>query len=81
MHAASFGPTPSLAQFQQLLLACGAKHIVVGHTQVGKITPMFDGGLIPIDIPWTDPANVRALVIRGDEVPVVDIAGASSPLK
>ena len=78
--ASSFGPTPTNEQFKQLLAAAGVAHVVVGHTKVAQVVRMFDGGLIPIDIPWTEPANVRALVVRGDDVELVNIDGASLPL-
>lgn len=79
-HASSFGPTPTVDQFQALLAKCQAKHIVVGHTKVAKVAPMYAGGLIPIDIPWTLPAKVRALVVKQGEVGLVDIDGAWSSL-
>jgi len=80
-YAATFGPPPTAEQFQQLLVAAEVKHIVVGHTKVEQVARRFGGGLIPIDIPWTEPENVRGLFLRGGDVEVVDIDGASQPLK
>lgn len=80
-HALTFGPTPTLAQFKQLLVACNVQHIVVGHTQVPAVRTRFDGGLIPIDVPWTEPANVRALVLKDGKASLVGIEGKASALR
>ena len=80
-HHLSFGPTPTVDQFQALLARCQAKHIVVGHTKVAKVATMYAGGLIPIDIPWTSPAEVRALVVEKGQAGLVDIRGEQSLLQ
>ena len=80
-HRMLFGPTPTNAQFEAILKACEAKHIVVGHTKVARVATMYEGGLIPIDVPWTDPANVRGLVVRDGKAGLVDIHGATFELK
>lgn len=80
-HALDFGPTPTLAQYEQLLAASGVKHIVVGHTKVPVVQTRFEGGLIPIDIPWTYPADVRALVVTDGLASLTDIEGKASALR
>ncbi|MGK0154303.1 MAG: hypothetical protein ACI9SE_001254 [Neolewinella sp.] len=80
-HAMEFGPTPGNNQFGVILKACDAKHIVVGHTKVARVATMYEGGLIPIDVPWTDPVNVRGLLVRGDKSSLVDMDGASFELR
>jgi hypothetical protein len=80
-HAMEFGPTPGNNQFGVILKACEAKHIVVGHTKVARVATMYEGGLIPIDVPWTDPVNVRGLLVRGDKSSLVDMDGASFELR
>lgn len=80
-HATEFGPTPSAAQFQKMLVDSGVKHVVVGHTKVPVVKTRFDGGLIPIDVPWTMPAHVRALVLNDGKVGLTDIEGTASALK
>lgn len=80
-HVLNFGPTPTNAQFRAILEACAAKHIVVGHTKVPHVATMYEGGLIPIDVPWTYPQNVRALVVEGGKARLVDIDGVSSELR
>ena len=80
-HAQDFGPTPTNADFQAILKASEARHIVVGHTKVTRVATMYEGGLIPIDVPWTDPVNVRGLLVRGDTVGLVDIDAASFALQ
>jgi hypothetical protein len=57
------------------------QHIVVGHTQVPAVRTRFDGGLIPIDVPWTEPANVRALVLKHGKASLVGIEGKASALR
>ena len=42
---------------------------------------MYEGGLIPIDVPWTYPQNVRALVVEGGKARLVDIDGKTSELR
>ena len=80
-HATNFGPTPTIAEFEAILKACEARHIVVGHTKVARVATMYEGGLIPIDVPWTDPVNVRGLLVRGDKVGLVNIDAASFELQ
>lgn len=79
-HSLTFGPTPTAEQFAKILKAAGGKHIVVGHTKVPVVRTRFDGGLIPIDVPWTMPKNVRALVLEDGKVRLTDIEGKASPL-
>lgn len=78
-HAADFGPTPTAGDVARILEHVGGTTIVVGHTKVGRVTPLFDGRVIAIDIPWTNPDRVRALSIRGERIDVVDIEGRRSP--
>ncbi len=80
-HAADFGPTPTADDVARILEHVGGTAIVVGHTKVGRVTPLFDGRVIAIDIPWTKPDRVRALSIRGDRIDVVDIEGRRSPFE
>lgn len=80
-HAREFGPTPSNSHFNTLLKACEAKHIVVGHTKVARVATMYEGGLIPIDVPWTDPMSVRGLLVRDGKSSLVNIDGASFELR
>lgn len=79
-YSADFGPPPSADDFTGILAAVGAERIVVGHTKVREITPMFDGRVLAIDIPWTQPAAVRALLVRREGIAVVDILGRAKPL-
>lgn len=79
-HELEFGPTPSAEQFQKLLAGAGVKHVVVGHTKVQAVKTRFGGGLIPIDVPWTMPADVRALVLKDGKVSLTDIEGTASAL-
>lgn len=80
-YALDFGPVPSVAQLDTILKNLGAKTIIVGHTKVKKIAPMFGKRrVLPIDIPWTDPKKARGIVIEGKDIHVVDIKGTRKPL-
>jgi hypothetical protein len=80
-HALEFGPTPTNTMFASILKACEGKHIVVGHTKVAQVATMYEGGLIPIDVPWTDPANVRGLLVLDGKSSLVNIDAASFELR
>ncbi len=79
--ARDFGRTPTTDEFDRMLENLGAKTIVVGHTKVRAVTPMFGGRVIAIDIPWTAPDDVRALLVRKNSVQVADIRGHKIPLR
>jgi len=79
-HARDFGPTPTRLGIERILENVGGKTIVVGHTKVRAVTPLFGGRVLAIDVPWTRPQNVRGLLIGKDRVDVVDIAGERTEL-
>ena len=74
-HADEFGAVPSSAAMDRVLGNVGGEHVVVGHTKVGEVTPLIGGRVLAIDIPWSQPDHVRALLITKDAIEVVDIRG------
>ena len=80
-HVAVYGPVQSAEDMDRILDDVGATRIVVGHTHVERVIPMFEDRLIPIDITWTRPDDVRALLVEGDEVELVDIQGQRTYLE
>ncbi|MCH6573088.1 MAG: TonB-dependent receptor plug domain-containing protein, partial [Proteobacteria bacterium] len=67
--ARGFGPRPSVSTLDEILANLGAKTIVIGHTKVKKVAPMFGKRrVLPIDIPWTDVDAVRGILVRGDRI-------------
>lgn len=80
--AVSFGPTPTPAALDRILENLGARTIVVGHTQVERVTTMFGRRrVLAIDIPWTNVDNVRGILVTGDQIVAIDVRGKQSPLK
>ena len=81
-HARHFGPAPTVDEMDTILRNLGAKTIVVGHTKVERIAPLFgERRVLPIDIPWTHPARVRGIVIRGKRIDVIDAQGTRRRLE
>ena len=80
-HAEQYGPVPDSAALDAILTNAGGVSIVIGHTKVQEVTPMFGGRVIAIDIPWTKPENVRGLVFDADGLGTVDIEGRREALK
>lgn len=77
-----FGPPPSVSTLDEILANLGAKTIVIGHTKVKKVTPMFGKRrVLPIDIPWTNVDKVRGILVRGERIDVVDVRGKRTELK
>ncbi|MHC4909079.1 MAG: metallophosphoesterase [Planctomycetota bacterium] len=79
-YADDYGPVPTPADVQAILAWASAKTIVVGHSQVDRITPMLDGAVLAIDIPWTDPAEARAVVFENGAVRQCGLDGAVAPI-
>ena len=79
-HARLYGPTTSEAQLDAILAAAKAKSIVVGHTVVPQITPMFGGRVLAVDLKWTKSDAMRALLITGDKLEMADIRGRLTTL-
>lgn len=80
-HVAVYGPVQSAEDMDRILEDAGAKRIVVGHTHVARVIGMFEDRLIPMDISWTRPDDVRALLVEDDEVELVDIRGQRTYLE
>lgn len=74
-----YGPVPSVEELDLILANTGARTIVVGHTKVSRVTSMFEGRVLAIDIPWTKPKKVRGLRFEGSALSTVDIEGKSDP--
>ncbi len=80
--ALDFGPTPTASDLDDVLKNLGAKTIVIGHTKIKKIAPMFGARrVLPIDIPWTDASKVRGILVTGERVDVIDIRGKRTRLE
>ncbi len=75
------GPTTKLADIEKILAAAKAKAIVVGHTVVEQVTPMYGGRVYAVDLHWTKPEAMRALLIEGDTLGLVDIRGHRATLR
>ena len=80
-YTEDYGPVPSLAELDLILENTGARTIVVGHTKVKKVTSMFEGRVLAIDIPWTKPGKVRGLRFEGPSLHTVDIQGKGEPFE
>lgn len=66
------------AQIGDVLAHFGAKHIVVGHTLVDRVTPLHEGRVWAVDVN-SNTARPEALLIRGGE-PVVVSSGVGRQL-
>ena len=74
-YADDYGPVPELAVLDKILEHAGGSTIVVGHTKVERVTSMFEGRVLAIDIPWTKPEEVRGLWRDEQGLATVDIHG------
>ena len=76
-----FGPPPSVQALDGILKNLGARSIVIGHTQVARVTEMFGRRrVLAIDTPWTNVENVQGILVTGDKIQVVDVQGRRTRL-
>jgi len=66
-------PQASAAQIDQVLQQYGARTIVVGHTIVDRITPLYGGRVLAIDVN-TDNAASQALVFEDGQARILTLA-------
>jgi len=60
-------PETTQEQIDRVLDFYKVSHMVVGHTDVPFIAPMFDGKVFPINIPFHDPEyHQQCLLIEGE---------------
>ncbi len=75
-------PETTQEQIDRVLDFYGVRHMVLGHTDVPFITPMFDGKVFPIDIPFHDPQyHQQSLLIEGERFYRVYMDGKKVLLK
>ncbi len=80
-HALLFGPPPSVQALDGILRNLGARSIVIGHTQVARVTEMFGRRrVLAIDTPWTNVETVQGILVTGDKIQVVDVRGKRTGL-
>jgi hypothetical protein len=79
-HSLMFGPVPTVAALDGILRNLGASSIVVGHTQVPRVTKMFGRRVLAIDTPWTNVDTVQGILVTGDKIQVVDVRGKRTKL-
>lgn len=76
-----FGPRPTAADIDLILKQVQASTIVIGHTKVAQVTDLYGGQrVLAIDVPWTQPKDVRGLLIQGEKIDVVDVQGNAQTL-
>lgn len=75
---------PTAAQVAQVLAAYGATTLVVGHTPVAAITPLYGGRVLAIDLPHQERTDagqpLQALRWQGGRWQVVNSQGRVQPL-
>ena len=80
-HALLFGPPPTVQALDAVLRNLGARSIVIGHTQVARVTAMFGKRrVLAIDTPWTHVETVQGILVTGDKIQVVDVRGKRTGL-
>jgi len=65
-------PQASAAQLDQVLKQYGARTMVVGHTPVERITPLYDGRMYAVDVN-TDTAASQALLFEDGKPRVLEL--------
>jgi hypothetical protein len=80
LFARMSGPVPEPDEMAAILAWAGADVIVVGHSQVDRIALIHDGAVLAMDIPWTDAAKARAVVLENGTVMQCGIDGALAPV-
>ncbi|HNS17515.1 MAG TPA: ankyrin repeat domain-containing protein [Bacteroidales bacterium] len=75
-------PEATQEQIDRILAYYGVSHMVIGHTDVPFIAPMFDGKVFPIDIPFHHPDyHQQSLLIEGERFYRVYLDGKKVLLK
>ncbi|MBP6978050.1 MAG: ankyrin repeat domain-containing protein [Bacteroidales bacterium] len=75
-------PEATQEQIDRTLDFYKVSHMVIGHTDVPFITPMFDAKVFPIDIPFHDPQyHQQSLLIEGEHFYRIYLDGKKVLLK
>jgi hypothetical protein len=80
-YTATYGPVQPVEDLDRILKQAGAKRVIVGHTHVDAPTGMFEDRVLAIDVTWTKPDDVRALLFEDGEMVLVDIKGERSSME
>ncbi len=81
VQVATYGPRQSVEDLDRILNGAGAKRVIVGHTHVDKPTGLYEDRVLAIDVTWTRPDDVRALLFEDGAMVLVDIKGERSSME